>query len=49
LRDQQKVPEDRATALVDSWLAEADHRGLRRDDPRYWSEGWAWLVERAPE
>lgn len=44
LRDEAHVPEDRASALVDSWLSEAENRGLRRDEPRYWSEGWAWLV-----
>jgi hypothetical protein len=46
LRDEVHVREDRASALVDSWLSEAENRGIRRDDPRYWSEGWAWLVER---
>jgi hypothetical protein len=46
LRDDLGLPEDRATALVDSWLSEAENRGIRRDEPRYWTEAWAWLVER---
>jgi hypothetical protein len=46
LRDEAHVQEDRASALVDSWLSEAENRGIRREEPRYWPEGWAWLAER---
>jgi hypothetical protein len=40
------VLQDNADELLDGWAAEAAARGLAPDDPRFWSEGWAWLVER---
>jgi hypothetical protein len=46
LRDERRVAQDKADQLLDGWAAEAADRGLPPEDPRYWSEGWAWLVER---
>jgi hypothetical protein len=45
LRDERHVSHDKADQLLDGWAAEAAARELTRDDPRYWSEGWAWLVD----
>jgi hypothetical protein len=45
LRHQRRVSQDVAEAILDGWAAEAAARGLGPDDPGYWSEGWARLVE----
>jgi hypothetical protein len=45
LRNEGRVSEGRASNLVDAWVAEAEHRGIRRDDYRYWDYAWDWLLE----
>jgi hypothetical protein len=47
LRDQRRVPQEKADELLDAWTAEAAARELTPDDPRYWLEGCAWLIERS--
>jgi hypothetical protein len=46
LRDERRVSYEAADELVLGWMIEAEARGLQPRDPHYWSEGWAWLVER---
>jgi hypothetical protein len=46
LADGERRGNERAEALIAAWAAEAAARGLGSEDPRYWSEGCAWLVER---
>jgi hypothetical protein len=47
MRDEWRLPEARADELIDAWAAEAERRGLRRDDAAYWREGERWLRETA--
>jgi hypothetical protein len=42
----QLTPE-RASELLDGWDAEAEARGLSRDDARYASEQERWIKEQA--
>jgi hypothetical protein len=43
--NEARVSEERASNVVDAWVAEAEHRGIRRDDYRYWDYAWDWLLE----
>jgi hypothetical protein len=45
LHNEARVSEERASNVVDAWVAEAEHRGIRRDDYRYWDYAWDWLLE----
>jgi hypothetical protein len=52
LRDERRVPQEKADALIEEWVTEAAARGLSPEDPRYRSEAWEWLAwprhEKAP-
>jgi hypothetical protein len=47
MRDEWRVLEARADALLADWEAEASVRGLDPSGPAYWPAGEAWIRERA--
>ena len=47
LRDQWRIPEGRADALLADWEAEALARGLPEMGQGYWAAAESWLAERA--
>ena len=46
LRDQWRIPEGRADALLAAWEAEALARGLPKLGDGYWAAAESWLAER---
>jgi hypothetical protein len=47
VRDEWRVPEARADALLDAWAITAKERGLEPGQGAYWQEGEEWIRERA--
>jgi hypothetical protein len=43
IRDEWHVPEAKADALLEAWVAEARCRDIAPDDPAYWREGAVWI------
>jgi hypothetical protein len=46
MRDEWRLSEAHADALIERWVAEAERREMARDDS-YWREGERWLREAA--
>jgi hypothetical protein len=47
IRDEWRVPEARAEALLDAWAIAAKERGLEPGEVAYWRDGEEWIRERA--
>ena len=47
LRDQWRLPEDRAEGLLAEWESEAAVRGLSKLADGYWATAETWVTEQA--
>jgi hypothetical protein len=49
IRDEWRVSQDAADALLLEWEQEASARGLDRAEPAYWDEAEKWIGARFPK